>query len=320
MTDGSRTRTCSVVICAHTEDRWDDVLRSVGSVRAQEPAPQDVVVVVDHNPALQDRLSSALPAVRVVANAHQRGLSGARNTGVALTDSDVVVFLDDDAVARPGWLAGIIRHYADANVLGVGTRIEADWDGVRPRWWPPEFDWVVGCTYTGHPSGAVRNLIGASASFRRELFDDDGFTAGIGRSAVVSRPVGCEETDFCIRARHKRPGGVFLHTDEATVLHRVRADRQTFGYFRARCYAEGLSKAQLTARVGSGDGLASEWTYSTRTLPLGVLRGIGEATRGDPSGLLRAGAIITGLAYTTAGYVVGRWLRVRRGSTARPCR
>lgn len=303
------TRTCSVVICAYTEDRWDDILRAVGSAQAQQPPPRQVIVVVDHNDALLDRLGSALPGVRVVANRHEPGLSGARNTGVSLTDSDVVVFLDDDAAARPGWLAGIVEQYADARVLGVGTRIEAGWDGARPRWWPPEFDWVVGCTYLGHRVGEVRNLIGASASFRRDLFDDHGFTAGIGRSVAVRLPVGCEETEFCIRARRKRPGGIFLHIDEAAVVHRVPGDRQTFGYFRARCYAEGLSKSQLTASVGAGDGLASEWTYSSITLPRGVLRGVADAIRGDVGGLLRTGAIITGLAYTTAGYVVGRMRR-----------
>ena len=37
----------------------------------------------------------------------------------------------------------------------------------------------------------------------------------------------------------------------------------------------------------------------------GVVRGLGEALRGDPSGLARAGAIAAGLAATTAGFAVG---------------
>lgn len=307
--------TCAVVICAYTEQRWDDILAAVASVRAQQHAPDDVIVVVDHNPELQARLAERLPGVRVAANHLDRGLSGARNTGVELTDADVVVFLDDDAAAQPGWLAGLIRHYTDPNVLGVGSRIDAGWDNARPAWWPTEFDWVVGCTYTGQRPGRVRNLIGASASFRRELFDDGGFVTGIGRSATDQRPSGCEETEFCIRAAQSRPDGVFLHTDGAAVTHHVPADRGTFSYFRTRCYAEGLSKAKVTDSVGVGDGLSSEWSYSTVTLPLGVLRGIWSAVRGDFAGLLRAGAIISGLAWTTAGYVRGtvdNWRQARR--------
>ncbi|MCB0941407.1 MAG: glycosyltransferase family 2 protein [Mycobacterium sp.] len=297
--------TCAVVICAYTDERWDDTLRAVDSVQAQRPAPYDLILVVDHNPELQTRLAAQLPGVRVVANSNERGLSGARNTGVELTDADVVVFLDDDAAAQPGWLEGLARHYSDPNVLGVGGRIDPLWATERPEWWPPEFDWVVGCNYTGQHAGVVRNLIGANASFRRELFADGGFVTGIGRSATVQRPVGCEETEFCIRAGQARPNGIFLYDDQAPVVHRVPAARQSFAYFRSRCYSEGLSKAQVTESVGVGTGLASEWTYSTVTLPLGVLRGLGRAVRGDWAGLQTATVIVIGLAYTTVGYVVG---------------
>lgn len=309
--------TCAVVICAYTERRWDDTLRAVASVQAQDPPPQELLVVVDHNPALQGRLAAELPGARVVANHNEQGLSGARNTGVELAGADVVVFLDDDAAARPGWLAGLARNYRDPRVLGVGGRIEPEWSGAQPRWWPPEFNWVVGCDYTGQRTGVVRNLIGANASFRRDLFADGGFTTGIGRSASVRRPVGGEETEFCIRAAQAHPGGVFLHDGAAEVIHRVSADRQTFAYFRSRCYSEGLSKALVTRSVGADDGLASEWSYSTVTLPLGVLHGLGRAVRGDGSGLLSAAAIVIGLAYTTVGYAVGvlsgMWAR-RRGA------
>jgi glycosyltransferase involved in cell wall biosynthesis len=305
------------VICCYTEQRWDDTLRAVSSVQSQQPPPCELIVVVDHNPVLQERLTAALPGVVVAANHNEQGLSGARNTGVELACSDVVAFLDDDAAARPGWLAGLAHHYADPNVLGVGGGIEPEWVAGRPRWFPPEFDWVVGCDYTGQRIGIVRNLIGANASFRRELFDHGGFTSGIGRSSSVQRPVGGEETEFCIRSAQAHPGGYFVHDREAEVIHRVTPDRQTFSYFRTRCYSEGLSKALVTRSVGTEAGLASEWSYSTVTLPRGVLLGLLRALRGDSAGLLTAGAIITGLSYTTAGYIVGvlsgAWAR-RRGA------
>lgn len=296
---------CAVVICVYTEDRWEEILEAVESVRTQHPPPHDLIVVVDHNPALQTRLTEHLPDVRVVPNSHERGLSGARNTGVELTTGDVVVFLDDDAAAQPGWLAGLARPYTDPNVLGVGGRIDPQWATARPAWWPPEFDWVVGCSYVGQKPGVVRNVIGANASFRRELFDDGGFASDIGRSALISRPVGCEETEFCIRAAQSHPGGVFLFDDTAAVRHHVPAARQSFTYFRTRCYSEGLSKAQVTRLVGVGAGLSSERTYTRITLPAGVLRGISEGFRGRGAGLLRAAAIVIGLGYTTFGYLVG---------------
>ena len=293
----------AVVICAYTDQRWNETLEAVASVQSQQPAPDELVVVIDHNPDLQARLAQRLPGVPVVANRHERGLSGARNTGVELTSADVIAFLDDDAEAQSGWLADLASNYANPDVLGVGGRIEPQWATGRPRWFPPEFDWVVGCSYVGQGTGVVRNLIGANASFRRELFDNGGFVSGIGRSLSVQRPVGGEETEFCIRAAKSRPGGVFLHDDSAAVRHHVSVARQSFSYFRSRCYSEGLSKALVTGSVGTDQGLASEWTYTLVTLPKGVLGGLGRALRGDVTGLLSAAAIVIGLAYTTAGYV-----------------
>lgn len=309
--------TFAVVICAYTDQRWDDTLRAVDSVRSQLPPPRELIVVVDHNPALLARLAERLPGVLVVANRFGQGLSGARNTGVELASCDVVVFLDDDAAAAPGWLSGLAGHYADPgagrDVLGVGGRIDPEWSPRRPFWWPPEFDWVVGCSYTGQGTGVVRNLIGANASFRRELFADGGFATAIGRSAAVPLPVGCEETEFCIRVAATRPDGVFIQSADAAVTHRVPPARQTFSYFRQRCYSEGLSKAQVTESVGAQAGLSSEWSYSAVTLPKGVLRNLGQALRGDLAGLARAAAIVIGLAYTTAGYLRAsamiRWRR-----------
>jgi hypothetical protein len=74
----------------------------------------------------------------------------------------------------------------------------------------------------------------------------------------------------------------------------------------SRCYAEGISKAQVTASVGADDGLANERRYVTRTLPLGVLRGVADLFCGRPDGLGRAGAIIAGFGMTAVGYAVTR--------------
>lgn len=311
----SPTHSCAVVICAYTHDRWDETLAAVASVQEQLQPLDELLLVVDHNPGLHARLTDRLPDVHVVPNHNERGLSGARNTGVELTTSDVVVFLDDDAAALPGWLAGLARHYDDSNVLGVGGRIDPSWATERPPWWPNEFDWVVGCNYTGQRVGVVRNLIGANASFRRGLFTDGGFVTGIGRSAAIQRPTGCEETEFCIRSGKARPNGVFIYDDRAAVVHNVPEERQRFSYFRTRCFSEGLSKAKVTDSVGVGSGLASEWSYATVTLPVGILRGLSRAMRGDIAGLLTAGAIAVGLMWTTAGYLIGsvsqRWAALR---------
>ncbi|MEW9534336.1 glycosyltransferase family 2 protein [Microbispora sp. NPDC049125] len=301
----------SVVICVYTEDRWDDIGAAVDSVRAQRLQPHEVILVVDHNADLHLRLKREHPDAIVLENAHQRGLSGGKNTGTEAATGDVVAYLDDDAVADPGWLEAFASGFADPAVVGVGGLTRPLWAvGSRPRWFPEEFDWTVGCTYRGMPveRAPIRNVMGGNAAFRREIVGEvGGFSTQIGRNVQgrKSRPLGCEETEFCIRLTQRRPGSVMLFEPGAAIGHKVPASRARFAYFRSRCYAEGLSKALVTQSVGTVDGLSSERDYTFRTLPLGVLRGLGDALRGDLAGLGRAGAIVTGLAWTTCGYIVG---------------
>src|SRR5205085_11168485 len=101
----------TVVICAYTEDRWDDLVLAVESIARQSPAPRELIVVVDHNERLLARVRARYPEHRCVPNEERQGLSGARNTGVRLATGDVVAFLDDDARARSGWPAAIVARF-----------------------------------------------------------------------------------------------------------------------------------------------------------------------------------------------------------------
>ncbi|QES40738.1 family 2 glycosyl transferase [Streptomyces venezuelae] len=311
----------SVVICVYTEDRWEDILAAVSSVRAQSLTARETLLVVDHNPTLLARLTTeyaATAGVRVLANAGPRGLSAGRNTGIAAARGDLIAFLDDDAVAERDWLRYFAEGFDDPRVLAVGGRTLPAWEsGGRPAWFPEEFDWVVGCTYKGLPRGRVRvrNVLGGNASFRRAAFDAaGGFATGIGRDGD-KRPLGCEETEFCIRLTHAVPDAVLLIDDRSVIHHRVPAARERFGYFRTRTYAEGLSKALVARSVGAAKGLESERRYTTRVLPSGVGRGLRDALLGRPGGAGRAGAIVAGVLAATGGYVLGS-VRARRGGAA----
>jgi len=159
----------------------------------------------------------------------------------------VIAFLDDDATAEPGWLAALMAPYADLEVAGTGGVAEPRWPTQRPSWFPPEFDWVIGCSYLGLPevAGPIRNFIGANMSFRKSAFDAAGlFRSDIGR--VGTLPLGCEETEFSIRLSSALPGSVLMHVPESRVRHRISADRTEPRYFLRRCFAEGLSKAVVS--------------------------------------------------------------------------
>jgi GT2 family glycosyltransferase len=315
----------SVVIPCFAEERFEEVLAGVDALRRQTAPPTEIVVVVDHNPALLARLRRFLPAVRVVASRESRGSSGARNTGIASTRGEIVAFFDDDAVPEHDCLERLVAHYADEKIVGVGGGVSPEWSSGRPRWFPEEFDWVVGCSYRGLPErpAAQRNLLGAAMSFRRDALEAaGGFSAEMARTG--RHPLGVDDTELCIRVRRSLPGCVLLYAPEARARHKVPAARASLRYFCTRCLAEGRAKAALTTVSGRGESLSSERAYVVRVIPAGVLRGVADAITGkDRAGVERSLAIVLGLFLTTAGYVAGsirpsRGPAVRRRSRERP--
>lgn len=297
----------SVVIPCFADERFQDVLVGVDALRRQTVPPTEIVVVVDHNPALLERLRSSLTGVSVLASREVRGSSGARNTGIASTRGEIVAFFDDDAFPEPDCLERLAAHYADDRVAGVGGALSPQWSGGRPRWLPEEFDWVVGCSYRGLPDrpAAQRNLLGAAMSFRRRALEAaGGFAAEMARTG--RHPLGVDDTEACIRIRRSLPGSILLYAPEARARHKVPVARASRRYFWTRCLAEGRAKAALTGVSGWGESLSSEWNYVVRVLPVGVLRGVADAVTGkDVAGLERSLAIVVGLLLTATGYVAG---------------
>lgn len=294
----SDVESVSVIVCAYTERRWDDLLAAHASLTTQTRRPDQIVLVVDHNEALLRRVQETLPDVTLTQNVGPPGLSGARNSGVEVATGEVVLFLDDDAVAEPAWVQRMLEPFADPDVLGVGGWADPRWDPPgRPAWFPEPFLWVVGCSYEGLPTATapVRNPLGCAMGFRRSAFDlVGGFSTLVGR--VGGHPVGCEETDFAIRVLRAKPSARVIHHPSARVSHHVTPDRARLSYFLRRCYHEGKSKAVLSGALGADESLASERDYVRRVLPRAALRG----------GLGSSLAILAGLATTASGYALAR--------------
>jgi len=297
----------SVVIATYDLRRLDDLKAAVDSLRCQTDAPCEIIVAVDRNPELVVRVASEIPSVKVVTNSEHPGAGGARNSGAAVAAGEFLAFLDDDAIAAPDWIERIEAAFADPRVLGVGGLIEPLWLSDPPPWFPPEFGWVVGCSYTGLPRtrATVRNVIAANMAIRRELFEAvTGFRRAYGKRGGRSEP---EETELCIRTGRTWPERRWLYDPAIRVQHRVPPARGRVAYFLCRCLDEGIGKASLAGFVGSGEALAQERAYVRHVLPLGVADGVRESVRSrDPRGLLRAGAIVTGCVVTAAGYSSAR--------------
>ncbi len=272
----------SVIICAYTLDRWNDLVAAIESCQSQTIPAYELILVVDYNAELEQRAREVFVDVLVVPNHLAKGLSGARNSGVLASRGDVLIFLDDDAYAESTWLELLCAPLKSPDVVGSGGWILPAWPQESPRWFPSTFLWVLGCSYDGLPGDgdSIRNPIGASMAMKREIFDTvGGFTDGIGRVGTV--PLGCEETELCIRYSHERPTHRFVLARGAVVHHRVPESRLTSKYFLSRCWAEGLSKAVVSSLVGTDSGLSAERRHVLGAIPREIFYSL-TATASEP--------------------------------------
>ena len=198
--------TISVVICAYTEERLELIAAGIESLRGP-----------DRRPAR--------------AGAGDRPLAGAggecRGAGLRPWSSPTASSRGSPAPATPASPSAAARSSPSSTTTpppaptgssgsapptptrtcsAPAARVRPIWETGEPSWFPAEFDWVVGCTHSGMPGErqAVRNLVGANMSFRREaLLEAGGFRHELGRIGKI--PAGGEETDLCIRIGQRHP-------------------------------------------------------------------------------------------------------------------
>lgn len=261
----------SFIVCTYSIDLFRDAIECINSLINQDYVDKEILLVMDKNDELYDKFLSSLPtSVNIIINTRP-GLSEARNLGIRNAIGDIVVFIDDDAIADKYYILNLIKNYDDKNVVGSYGKILPK---GKPNY-PAELYWIGGFTNKGFPEERceVRNGYGCNMSFRRDIFDKVGlFNTNFGR--IGKKLVTCEETVFSIKVLDSIPGSKIVYDPSVIVHHKVHIYRQTLRYMMKRGYHEGIAKARISKLYKNGDNnkiLSTEDTYLkyllTKTIP-----------------------------------------------------
>jgi glycosyltransferase involved in cell wall biosynthesis len=213
------------------------------------------VVVVDNNSTddtqvVLARLAAAHPGVplRWVLETEQ-GLSAARNRGIIVTDSPYLVFIDDDILVAPGWLAAVYRAFVDNDADAVGGRIHLSPSVALPTWIKSDMWGFLGHRDFGDApfwmDGRNRFPFGGNMAFHRRALAAVGpFDVRYGRKGEgfkASELFKGEETDYFQRLTAR--GGRIYYEPAALVYHQVQPHQLEKRYFRTIHYNAGYQKA-----------------------------------------------------------------------------
>ena len=299
----------SVIICAYTMERLKDIHEAIESVMKQTLKPYEIIVSVDHNEELFQRLKTELPPqVQILLNEGTQGLSETRNVGIRNATGDIIAFIDDDAVAEKDWLYHLTKQFENPQVKAVGGRAIPIWpEGKRPLWFPEELDWIVGCTYKGLPldGNEIRNVPGCNMAFRKNVFNEVGyFRNDIG--GLKDTPRGGEETDLCLRIKYRMPETLVIYESNAIIHHIATKQRLTLRYIIERSYNEGFYKRIVETISPSlpTKSLSTENNYLHYLIFTSIPKRLGGFYR--KGSLPQVGAIMACIVTTGVGYLRGR--------------
>jgi glycosyltransferase involved in cell wall biosynthesis len=184
----------------------------------------------------------------------RRGLSFARNAGLAAAEGEIIVFTDDDVLVTESWLDEIHREFAsDPSLCMLGGRVLLASEKLQRVALQP----CEERRYLDLPDG-VNFAMGANMAFRRELFDRIGpFDVRLGAGRFFA---GADEAELIYRGL--KAGCRLLYAPNALVYHehdRVtleQACRLEYGY------AKGLAAYLIKHSLG-GDDYAMRMLYWT---------------------------------------------------------
>ncbi|RJR07416.1 glycosyltransferase family 2 protein [Candidatus Parcubacteria bacterium] len=240
----------SIILC--TANRKEPLRACLENILLQSIPPEQYEIIVINNVPEDDvRVRSVIHDLGASEKIRysfeeEEGLSPARNHGITLAKADILVFIDDDALAEPTWLEELLKTYCEhPDAAVVGGKIRLFWEGDVPGWLHPALYGYLGELDYGEgvfPIQTNQRLGGGNFSIEKSWLEKcGGFSHQLGRNhkSLLSG----EETELFIRVWDQ--GGQCYYNSEAIVMHPAPLHRMNKQFFRQRVYWGARSEARI---------------------------------------------------------------------------
>ena len=236
----------TAVVCTH--NRPTDLARCLKALAGLRPQVDVVVVDSASDPPCAKVVESSAASLARLKYVYEPspGLSRARNAGLRAATTELVAFVDDDAVVAADWGRLIVTPFTDETVACVGGSCVPAFAAARPGWLSDRLLQYAGITRF-RTAGEARDTrdypFGANVAFRREpLLRVGGFPERLGRTAQT---LLSGEESYAIDRLRESGLRVWLEPS-AVVAHTVAPDRCTSAYYWRRLWWQGVTRARAT--------------------------------------------------------------------------
>ncbi|MAG50584.1 hypothetical protein CL621_03005 [archaeon] len=180
----------------------------------------------------------------VYKNIPAKPLSYARNLGINLAKTELVLFIDCDAIPTQNWAFELAQAFeVNKKIAIAGGKSVAKWL-VKPKWYHKSN--ILMDMYStidlGNGVKETEKIVGVNFGLNKGLLKNGAFfDENLGR-----RPgslMSGEESDLCSRSEKK--GFLTFYTGRAIVKHQIQKDRMQFSWVLRRFYYAGCEKAIL---------------------------------------------------------------------------
>ncbi len=272
----NRRRAATIVIPCWNRAPW--TLRCLQSIQATLADGTYEVVLVDNGStdATSNVTDNPSAGVTVVRNDTNRGFAVACNQGASVATSDVVVFCNNDVVAKQGWLQPLLGAIADPRVAMVGSKLlfpdgTIQHAGVGLLYDADGEGWLDGFHLlyrqpADHPAAnrpsELRAVTAAVVAVRRSAFEAVG---GFDESYWN----GNEDVDLCLKLGQAgwsvryEPASVLVHQESVSGTERFRETTRNRSVLTARWSGKVLDEREhqgvvVAAPFGRGDAADAE--------------------------------------------------------------
>ncbi len=236
----------SVIIC--TRNREKHLGRALQSLTEQDydPAAYEIIVVdnnsTDGTLALAQQFRDTHPGHRIIVTREEKkGLTFARNRGIAEAGGTYIAFTDDDAVVPGDYVRNIERcatEYGNRYSACGGKVLPLYETGKPPAWMSRYIQRVISITDWGdEPKPLKRSYpVGCNMFFHRSFFD---------RVGLFSTDVYMRSEDKYIFFKARKEGIPVLYYPAVWVKHFIEKERYGLDYVRRVSYINGLSDRMM---------------------------------------------------------------------------